>query len=70
MNMMEDLDYLMMEVSFKLINIGLTVATPPVVEMSISDADFPKLSDLSGFIFSYLCVFLLLLRSVFISNTV
>ena len=43
MNMMEDLDYLIMEVSFKLINIGLTVATPPVVEMSISDADFRKI---------------------------
>ena len=66
MNMMEDLDYLIMEVSFKLIN----TATPPVVEMSISDADFRKISDLSGFIFSYLCVFLLPLRSVCISNTV
>ena len=57
MNMMEDLDYLIMEVSFKLINIGLTVATPPVVEMSIRDADFRKISDLSGFIFSYLAFF-------------
>ena len=51
MNMMEDLDYLIMEVSFKLINNGLTVATPSVVEMSISDADFRKISDLSVFFF-------------------
>ena len=49
MNMMEDLDYLIMEVSFKLINNGLTVAAPSEIEMSISDADFRKISDLSGF---------------------
>ena len=49
MNMMEDLDYLIMEVSFKLINNGLTVGTPSVVEMSISYADFRKISDLFFF---------------------